>query len=159
MSLAVAPVAASRRPALFALSLALNVFLVALIGAHLLRPALVAPAAPSRAEGPIGRIVDALPQAEAIRMRAVLDRARPERQAARDRVSAAQHDVASAIAHSPYDEDEIRHALAAWQASWHDFTTDFNAVLIEALRGLSDDGRARFAAAALAEDARRRRAE
>lgn len=156
MSLALAPVAASRRPGLLGVSVALNVFLVALIAAHLLRPAL---APPPRAEGPIGRIVDALPLTEAIRMRAVLDRAQPGRQAARDRVSAARREVASAIARTPYDEDGIRRALAAWQASWHDFTTDFNAVLIEALRGLSDDGRARFAAAALAEDARHRRAE
>ncbi len=157
MSLAVKSSRALPRSGVLAASLALNAFLVAWLAAHLLRPA-VAPSAPGRVNGPIGRIVDALPDAEASRMRAVLDRARPEREAARDRVAAAQRAVAAAVAHRPYDEAEVRRKLAGWQASWQDFATDFDAVLMEALRTLSDDGRARFAAAALAEDARHRHA-
>ena len=157
MSLAARYGRALPRSGVLAASLALNAFLVALLAAYLLRPAL-APSAPGRGNGPIGRIVDALPDAEASRMRAVLDRARPERDAAREKVAAAQRTVAAAIAKRPYDEAEVRRALDAWQASWQDFATDFDQMLIQALGTLSDDGRARFAAAALAEDARHRHA-
>ena len=155
MSLATTLASGPRRAGLFTASVALNLFLVMLLAAHLLRPTL-APAAPPHGEGPIGRIIDGLPASDAGRMRAVLDRALPERTAARDRVSAAQREVAAAIARTPYDEAAIRRALLAWQASWQDFSTVFNTELIEAIRTLSDEGRARFAAAALAEDARRR---
>ena len=147
-----------RRFGWFGASLALNVFLLALLGAHLIRPAL-GPAAPARGDGPIGRIVEALPEPDAARMRAVLDRARPGRSAGRERVSAAQRDIAAAIARTPYDEAAVRAALAAWQARWHEFTTGYNTALIEGIGTLSDEGRARFAAAALAEDARWRRAD
>lgn len=158
MSSALAARRGSTRGYLFGLSVALNVFLVALIAAHLVRPSLT-PAAPPRGGGPLGRLIAQLPPDEADKVRAVLDRERPSYQAARDKVSAAHREVAAAIGRTPYDEAAVRSALADWQASWHEFSTRFNIVFLDAVRTLSDQGRARLADAARAEDARHRRAE
>jgi len=158
MSSALAARRLSSRGYLFGLSVALNVFLVALIAAHLLRPSL-APAAAPRGGGPLGRLIAQLPPDEADKVRAVLDRERPSYQAARDKVSAAHREVGAAIGRTPYDEAAVRSALADWQASWHEFSTRFNIVFLDAVRTLSDQGRARLADAARAEDARHRQAE
>jgi uncharacterized membrane protein len=158
MSSALAARRSPTRGYLFGLSVALNVFLVALIAAHLVRPSL-APAAPPRGGGPLGRLIAQLPPDEADKVRAVLDRERPSYQAARDKVSAAHREVGAAIGRTPYDEAAVRSALADWQASWHEFSTRFNIVFLDAVRTLSDQGRARLADAARAEDARHRQAE
>lgn len=158
MSSALAARRTSTRSYLFGLSVALNVFLVALIAAHLLRPSL-APAAVPRGGGPLGRLIAQLPPDEADKVRAVIDRERPSYQAARDKVSAAHREVAAAIGRTPYDEAAVRSALADWQASWHEFSTRFNIVFLDAVRTLSDQGRAKLADAARAEDARHRRSE
>lgn len=158
MSSALAARRTSTRSYLFGLSVALNVFLVALIAAHLLRPSL-APAAAPRGGGPLGRLIAQLPPDEADKVRAVIDRERPSYQAARDKVSAAHREVGAAIGRTPYDEAAVRSALADWQASWHEFSTRFNIVFLDAVRTLSDQGRAKLADAARAEDARHRRSE
>jgi uncharacterized membrane protein len=145
-----------RRVRLLAVSVALNVFLAAALGAFLARP-LFAP--PKPRYGPMGRMIEALPADDAARMRAALERARPQQMVARDRVSVAQREVSAAIARNPYDEAAVRRALAAWQESWQGLIAEFNGELITALGTVSDEGRARFASAALAEDARRRAGE
>jgi uncharacterized membrane protein len=156
MSSALAARRSPTRGYLFGLSVALNVFLVALVAAHLARST---PTAPPRGGGPLGRIIAQLPPNEADKVRSVLDRERPSYQAARDKVSAAHREVAAAIGHTPYDEAAVRGALADWQASWHEFSTRFNLVFLDAVRTLSDQGRASLADAARAEDARHRQAE
>ena len=135
----------------------LNVFLVALVVAHLARSGWRPRRATQRR--PLGRIIAQLPPDEADKVRSVLDRERPSYQAARDKVSAAHREVAAAIGQTPYDEAAVRSALADWQASWHEFSTRFNLVFLDAVRTLSDQGRARLANAARAEDARHRQAE
>ncbi|MCL2428951.1 MAG: periplasmic heavy metal sensor [Alphaproteobacteria bacterium] len=146
------------RALLLGLSVALNVFLIAMIGAHLLA-ASFAPAAMPRSTGQLGKLIAALPEPDAARARAVLERERPFYQPARDHVSAANGAVAAAIAKTPYDEAGLREALAAWQTSWQGFATRFNVVFLDVVRSLSDQGRAELARAALAEEARRKRAE
>jgi uncharacterized membrane protein len=143
---------------LLGLSLALNVFLLALIATHLLRPVLL-PAPETRSESRLDRIAAALPADDAERFRAVLDRERPVYQPARESVSAAQRAVAAAIAHVPYDEAAVRDALQEWQANWRGFSARFSQVFLDAVGTLSDEGRARLAQASLAEDARRRKAD
>lgn len=146
------------RALLLVSSLALNVFLIALIGAHLMAASL-APAAAPRSTGPFGKLIAALPEPDAARARAVLAHERPSYQPERDHVSAANAAIAASLAKSPYDEAELREALAAWQTSWQGFATRFNIVFLDVVRSLSDRGRAELARAALAEEARRKRAE
>ena len=156
MSSALAARLTPTRGGVFALSVALTVFRVAVVAAHLARST---PAAPPRGGGPLGRIIAQLPPDEADKVRSVLDRERPSYQAAREKVSAAHREVAAAIGRTPYDEAAVRGALADWQASWHEFSTRFNLVFLDAVRTLSDQGRASLADAARAEDARHRQAE
>ena len=140
-------------PGLLGLSVALNVFLLALVGMHLLRPHESGP------ESRLDRLIAALPAADGERFHAVLDRERPRYEPAREAVSTAHRALAAAIARTPYDEPAVRDALQAWQASWRGFSGRFNEVFLDALRGLSDEGRARLAQASLTEDARRRKAD
>ena len=101
---------ARRRIRWLGISVALNVFLVAILAAFVARP-LLAEKRPRY--GQIGRMIDALPAADALRMRAVLDRARPEQADERARVSAAQREVAGAIGRTPYDEAAVRRTIEA----------------------------------------------
>jgi uncharacterized membrane protein len=145
-----------RRPrnSLYAGSLALNVFLVALIAMFLLRPLLGWGGHHGPAD-PMERLAEALPADDAARFRGVLDHERPAYQPARDRILGTHMAVADAIAQSPYDRSRLVDALGAWQQSWLQFTTTFNATFLNAVGSLSDAGRARLAEA-IREDDRRR---
>jgi len=134
-------------------SLGLNAFLAALCLSHLLHGGL-GPAAPAAAQAPIARIVGALRPDDAARFRAALDARRGAITPARAAVSDAQARLAAAIRRTPFDPPGVRAALADWQASWQAFVVSFNAAVLAGLADLSDDGRARFADASLAEDAR-----
>ena len=143
----------NRRTLLLGLSLALNVFLLALVGTHLVHA--TAPAA--LAESPIDRMAASLSPDDAARFRAAIEARRPDYQPARDAVSTAHLAVAAAIGRVPYDEDAVRSALRQWQESWRAFTARFDQAFLGGVGVLSDDGRARLAQAALDEDTRRRR--
>lgn len=134
-------------------SLGLNVFLLALIlarVAHVGRQEV----APPPHEAPISRIIAALPPEDAMRFRAVLVARRGAILPARAAVSAAQGRLAEAIRHRPFDSPAVTAALADWREKWQRFAMIFNSAVLAGLATLSDDGRARFADAAQAEDAR-----
>jgi uncharacterized membrane protein len=145
----------NRRTLLLGLSLALNVFLLALVGTHLVHA--TAPPAAALPQSPIDRMAAALSPDDAARFRAAVAARRPDFQPARDAVSAAHLAVAAAIGRVPYDADAMRSALQQWQASWRAFTARFDQAFLQAVSVLSDDGRARLAQAAIDEDAKRRR--
>src|SRR5271166_2781839 len=140
---------------LLAASVALNVFLLALVGSHLL---ITVPARrEAGGEGPFRRILAALPPADADRFRAVLDRERPAYQPARDAMSAAHMAVADAIGRTPLDEVRVRAALKEWQASWLAFTNRFSDTFLDAVSVLSDQGREKLRETMAADDQRRLR--
>ncbi len=145
----------NRRTLLLGCSLALNAFLLALVGTHLVHA--TAPVATNAPESPIDRMAASLAPADAARFRAAIEARRPDFQPARDAVSAAHLAVAAAIGRVPYDPDAVRSALEQWQESWRAFTSRFDQAFLASVGVLSDDGRARLARAAADEDARRRR--
>jgi uncharacterized membrane protein len=145
----------TRRGILLGASLGLNLFLAGVIGAHMLRPMLAGPP-PGSAEGPLGRLIGALPPDDAQRVRAVLERERPNYVDARMQISVARREVAAAIARTPYDEAAVRAALSDWHDSLQRFAARFDVALLEALGTVSDHGRTRLADAITAEDARHR---
>jgi hypothetical protein len=149
-----APSVLGRRgfPLLWA-SLGLNAFLAAVCLSRLLHGG-IGPAEPAAAQAPIARIVGALRPDDAARFRAALDARRGAITPARAAVSDAQARLAEAIRRTPFDPPGVRSALADWQANWQIFVVSFNAAVLAGLAELSDDGRARFADASLAEDAR-----
>lgn len=157
MSLSLQAAASPRvagRAALLA-SLALNAFLAALLAARLL----AAPAPEPAPDTPLARMTAALPPEDAARFRAAVLAYGPSLQPSRTALAAAHATLADAIARSPYDPPSVAAALAAWQAAWRAYATGFSGALVTALGTLSDTGRARFAAAARDEDARRQAAE
>jgi uncharacterized membrane protein len=137
---------AGRPSALLIVSLALNAFLVALVGAHLLRPHLL-PASDPAQPGMVGRILAALPADEAMQFQAQLDAARPRYQAAQDTIDASRRALVSALAANPYDEDAVRAALRAYQESWRSFAGKFDDAFLAAIAALPPEGRTRVAAA------------
>ncbi len=140
------------RTLLLGLSLALNVFLLMLVGAQWVHAT-----APAASGNPIDRMTASLRPDDAARFRAAIEAGRPDFQPARDAVSAAHLAVAAAIGRTPYDPDAVRRALEQWQESWRAFTTRFDQAFLGAVGAVSDDGRARLAQAAIADDARRQR--
>jgi uncharacterized membrane protein len=155
--------AGSRRRArglLFGGSLALNVFLLALVGTHLFGPMLAPLLTSGRAggeEGPLGRMIAALPAGDAQRFRAVLDRERPAYQPEREAARVAHRALAEAVAKKPYDRAVVQQAIQGWHESSRHYAARIDQALLDALDEVSDEGRARLAQASLAEDARRQR--
>lgn len=125
-------------------SLAANLFLVALVGAHLLhrrppRPGL---------EGTVHRLARALPPADADRFRVALERERPRYDRAYAEMDAARAELARAIGRTPYDERQVRDTLRVWQGHWQTVADRFADALLVAAGDLSPEGRARLADAA-----------
>lgn len=132
------------RTALLWLSLVLNAFLVALLGAHLLR----APA-PHPHHGPeavIARMAAVLPPADAARFQADMARGRDAYRSARARLEQAHAAFVATIAHQPYDAAASRAALATWRADLQEFTARFGDSLVTALADVSPAGREKLAA-------------
>lgn len=126
-------------------SLALNAFLAALVGAHLVRAA-VAPARQFGIDAAIARMAAILPPADAARFRATLAADRSRYEPARREVDQARLAVASAIGREPFDAARAHAAMQAWRERWPAFAGAFSASILDAVGTLSPAGRARLAA-------------
>jgi uncharacterized membrane protein len=138
----------SERVLLLRISLALNVFFVALIVAHMLRPHLARPQPTPATNGVVARLTAALPADDAAQFRARLNARRADFDPQRARIDTARQALLEAIARDPYETDAVRQALADYQQSWRDFTRHFNPAFLAALEAVSPAGRAQLAAAA-----------
>src|SRR3954454_23821957 len=94
-------------------SFALNLFTLALIGAHYAVPG------PHRPEPQriVDHMVRELPAADADRFRLVMNQRLPAIVAAHDRMEQARAAMARAIAGDPYDERAVREAMKTWQTA------------------------------------------
>lgn len=134
-----------RRWAVWA-SLALNVFLLALVGAH--QGAHWLRASPRQGlEGFGERLARDLPPADGERFRAAMLRERSLLRAAQDRLDDARAALSRSVARTPYDEGLVRQRLSELQQRWQELSERFAQVLAPTLATLSDDGRERLAAA------------
>lgn len=127
------------------ISLAANLFLMALVGAHLLRTADRPDPPPRTLDGAIERIAAALPADDARRFRAVMLQQRPHYQPAHDRMEQARQAFARAISRNPYDEQATQDAMHTWQTDWNDFMRKFGDSFLRAAGALSSDGRTKLA--------------
>ena len=142
-------IAVSNRSALaLRASLVVNVFLLALIVAHVLRAQIADSAAHPEGQAIVARLTAVLPAEDAARFRAQLDLMRSEYEPQRERIGEARQALLRAIARDPYDPAGVRRALADYQQSWRDFTSRFDEAFLAALDTISPHGRARLAAAA-----------
>ncbi len=140
------PVRSRWRQRLLWVSLAANLFFVALIGTHsLMRPA----ETPPGLDGMVQRLASALPAADAARFRAAMERARPEFVRSHQAMETARVRLAGAIAARPFDEPAVTAGLQAFRSGWMVGSDQFSTSLLAAVRTLSPGGRARLGAAML----------
>lgn len=146
----------ARRPVALWLSLALNLFLVALIGAHLLGAA-DHRTPPRTLDDAIERIASALPASDARQFRTVMLDDKSHYQPAHDRMEQARGAFTQAISRTPYDDQAAQSAMKTWQTDWNDFMQKFGDSFLRATGTLSPDGRAKLAEFANRRAADRRR--
>ncbi len=127
-------------------SIVLNLFLVALIGGHLLsvrRAEIVA-------GGPLARAFAnaeaSLPPEDAAAFSASLRRDAPNYLAAARQLGAAREQLGREITEGQYDPVRVRQALATWQAAWKHFVDDISNPLVDALGHVSAEGRRKLIA-------------
>lgn len=125
------------------LSLALNLFLAAVIGAHMLRAQMLRH--DLARQTPLQR---ALLQAEAAlspRDRAIFDKTllagEPGFTRAADQLALARHKLAAELLAQPYDPTATAAAMDAWQQGWLQFQSAFRGPLLSALGAISPQGR------------------
>lgn len=136
------------RTRLLFLSVAGNLFALALIGSNALQRAQYGrPHGPPGAEAIIDRLARDLPRQDAERFRASMALGRAQFDLAHQRMEAARDTMAVAIGRTPFDEAEVRRAMQAWQASWIAWSDSLGESLVRTLPALSPDGRGRLAEA------------
>jgi uncharacterized membrane protein len=135
-------------------SIVLNIFLVALIGGHLLRGRpVIAPG-----ENPLARALAnaeaSLSPSDAAAFRQVMRSDTPRFADAAQQLAAARRAVAQQIAAEPFNADAVHQALTRWQMALNSFFDAFSDPLVDALAKVSPDGRRRLIAERQAEHAR-----
>ncbi len=128
-------------------SLVLNLFLVALIGGHLVRHDVdqVDPGRPSLARA----LADAearLSAPDAAAFGAVLRRDAPQYELAAQQFEQARSVLKDRIVAQPFDPVAVRQALTAWQVNWNHFIDSVGNPLIDALAQISPEGRQKLVA-------------
>jgi uncharacterized membrane protein len=123
-------------------SIVLNLFLVALIGGHLLHNrARVDVHFVSPLVRALARAEANLPPPDAEKFGAVMRRGAPHYMAAARQLEEARQELARQAAADPFDQEGARRALAAWAKAWDQFLSDFSNTLVEALAEISPESR------------------
>ncbi|MFO1059809.1 MAG: periplasmic heavy metal sensor [Dongiaceae bacterium] len=137
-------IAGERRRWALAFSVGLNVFLAALLVAHLLRgPAEATPPTPAER---IERLAASLPQADGDRLRAAMQAASGGIAAALDEFRAAQDRMRDALRAEPFDPAALRRAMQEVQGRHAALGTAIQEVVATAAAGMTPAGRAGLAA-------------
>jgi uncharacterized membrane protein len=126
-------------------SIILNLFLIALIGGHVLH---------ARREGvpgtPLARALaraeELLPPQDAAAFRGVIQRDSAHYAEDWRQFLAARDQLERRIAAEPFDREAVRQGFDTWQAAWRRFFDDFSNTLVEALAQVSPEGRRKLVA-------------
>jgi uncharacterized membrane protein len=128
-------------------SIALNLFVIALIGGHLWQ----ANRAATRPEEPLIRALARaeanLPSRDAAAFGAVMKRNAPQYMPSFRQFIAARRMLQDDIAAPHYDPVAVQRAFTSWQTAWNKFLSDFNPTLVDALAQVSPEGRHKLIAA------------
>ncbi len=127
-------------------SLLLNLFLVALIGGHLLRSGGGEAGSGSPLARALARAEATLPPRDAAAFGAVIRRDAPHYEAAARQLGEARRELGLQISAEPFNQDGVRQALATWRSAWNRFFDDFSGTLVEALAQVSPQGRRKLVA-------------
>ena len=88
-----------------------------------------------------------LPPHDADLLHDTMDRHEGDIEAARVRMLAARSAMARAIGRAPYDSSAVQETMQTWQRSWQAWSEALGRGMLDALPGLSDQGRQNLAAA------------
>jgi hypothetical protein len=122
----------------------LNIFLIALIGGHLLHRG------PHERHGgpPLKRMLEnaeaSLSAPDAAIFRSVIHRDAARYSQAASEMAKTRDAIEQQIVTEPFDKEAVKRAFAASRESWDRFTDDFSDTLVEALASISPDGRQRL---------------
>ncbi|NDU85232.1 MAG: periplasmic heavy metal sensor [Ferrovum sp.] len=122
-------------------SIILNLFLVALIGGHLLRGRVHEIGFGISLPRELARAEARLPPKDAAAFSAVMRRDAPRFMESRKRLSEARQEFERQITAEQFNSDAARRALTAWRMALNSFFDDFDNSLIESLSQLSPEGR------------------
>jgi uncharacterized membrane protein len=128
------------RPALLA-SLLVNLFLIALIGGHLLHSRMHVRRAGSSIVRALTNAGAALSEPDATVFNTIVRRDAPQYAAAAQRLAKAREELRHQIAANPFDADATRQSYAAWQESLNDYAKDIGSTMVDALDHISPEGR------------------
>jgi uncharacterized membrane protein len=128
-------------------SIVLNLFLIALIGGHLVRNRLYDVNSETPLVRALARAEATLPPRDAAAFGAVMRRDLPRFAAAEKQLTDARQELRRQITAEQFNEAGVRQALDGWQAAWNRFFNDFSNPLVDALAQVSPEGRHKLVAA------------
>jgi hypothetical protein len=134
------PVPLWRRIALPA-SIILNLFLIALIGGHVLNPARRIANVGLPLARALARAQEVLPPPDAKAFGAVMERDAPRFVKSAQALRDARQELDRQIVANPFNPTAARQALKATQVAWDQFLDDFGDSLVDGLQQVSPQGR------------------
>jgi uncharacterized membrane protein len=135
------------RRIVFVASLVLNLFLLAVIGGHVLRHNAVpeTPGAPMLARA-LANAEASLSPPDAAAFRAIMTRDAPQYVPAARQLGEARAALERQIVAEPFNRQAVHEAFAAWQASWNHFLDTADNPMVDALAHVSPEGRRKLIA-------------
>lgn len=127
-------------------SIFLNLFLIGLIGGHLLYNHSNREISGTLLDRTLAKAEKNLPPQEARAFGDVLRRDAPHYQAALQQLTKARQELKRQITAEQFDKEGVRQALAAWLTTWNSLAHDFSNTLVEALAQVSPEGRNKLVA-------------
>jgi uncharacterized membrane protein len=124
-----------------AVSIILNIFLVALIGGHLWQSRRDDGAAASPLSRALARAEAILPPQDAAAFGVVIRRDAPRYIQAARQLTETRQQFWQKVTAEHVDQHEVRRALDAWRTAWNRFLDDFSDTIVAALAEVSPDGR------------------
>jgi uncharacterized membrane protein len=124
-----------------AISIVVNLFLVALIGGHLLLGRTGGQPAPDTWAQVLASMEANLPPRDAAAFRQVLLDNAPKYAAAQQRLIAARRQYEQQVIAEPFDPAAVRQSFAKWRTAFNEFFDLFNGPLVDALAKISPEGR------------------
>lgn len=125
-------------------SVLLNLFLIALIGGHLLRRDAregALPAGPIPLTRALASAEATLSPTDAAAFREAMRRESPNLAESVRQIGEARRALARQVVAETFDAKATRDAMAAWQASWNHFFDEISNPLVDALGAISPEGR------------------
>ena len=124
-----------------AVSIGLNLFLIALIGGHVLHQRHAAPNRGARFATALAKAEASMSPRDATAFRAVLRRDAPTYGEAELQLAIARHALAAAVTAPQFDKAKVHKAMDQWRTAWNNFFDNFSTPLVDALSKVSPKGR------------------